>query len=167
VTILRNFRTKQKQKNILATHNRCAYERMREIRRVIFACSFLLSLCMFMCCCWCVVCLTVTICFSVLVLFYFIDEKKSEMLVIKTYWSNQQLFYGCNVFTLMYYRYIIDSLIDASFWFIWLYTFRVIKDANFSICIAIISLKTEILWKVWTSAGRSCLLELICVDILT
>jgi hypothetical protein len=117
VTMLTNFRTKQKQfvsRNTQLSHKRRAYERMREIKRVMFACSYLSCLCKFMCCCWCVVCSTVGTIYFFLSWCYFIDEKKSEMIN----WSNQQLFYECIVVIQMYHRCIIDSSIDASFWLI-------------------------------------------------
>jgi hypothetical protein len=74
VTILTNFRTKQKQKKSQHTTltQRRAHEKMREIKRVMFACSFFV---MFVNVVLCVDALMLgvfdsIIYFSVLVLFY-------------------------------------------------------------------------------------------------
>jgi hypothetical protein len=82
VTMFTNFRTKQKQKftrNTQLSHKRRAYEKMREIKRVMFTCS-LLS-CLWMLCCvlmrWCLV-FDSTIYFSVLVLFLLMKEKWND-----------------------------------------------------------------------------------------
>jgi hypothetical protein len=79
MTMLTNFRTKQKQKNPRNTqlsHNRRAYERMREIKRVMFACSFFV---MFVNVVLCVDALMLGV-FDSTIFFlfwcYFIDERK-------------------------------------------------------------------------------------------
>jgi hypothetical protein len=123
--MLTNFRTKQKQKYSLSTqlwHKRRAYERMREIKRVMFACTFFVMfvhvyVVLFLMrgvrqyniffLSWC----------------YSIDEKKSEMMVIRFKLIKPTIILWVHFGHTYAHRCIIDSSIDESFWFILCFMF--------------------------------------------
>jgi hypothetical protein len=92
VTMLTNFRTKQKQKisrNTQLSHKRRVCERMREIKIIMFACSFLS--CLWMLCCVLMLDSVIdsTIYFSVLVLFLLMKKKRNDWFSFQKLWPTQ------------------------------------------------------------------------------